>query len=103
MPGLNGRDGARGNEGPKGLPGKIGPQGPGGSKGRQGPMGPPGKMGPKGTQGDKDEQGPSAVVPQRNWKQCVWKKLNDGRDYGLIKVSSSKFPEDHGFFSRRVI
>ena len=54
-------------------------------------MGPPGPMGPKGTQGKKGEQGPSAAVPQSNWKQCVWSKLNDGRDYGLIKVSHSTF------------
>jgi len=64
VPGLSGRDGAKGD---------------------RGPVGPPGKIGPKGTQGDKGEQGPSAVVPQRNWKQCVWNKLNDGRDYGLVK------------------
>ena len=47
-------------------------------------MGAPGKMGPKGPQGPKGEQGTQA--PQRNWKQCAWKNLNDGRDYGLIKV-----------------
>ena len=88
MPGLNGRDGTRGDQGPVGAPGKMGPQGTEGSKGSQGPMGPPGKMGPRGTKGDKGEQGPSAVVPQRNWKQCVWSNLNDGRDYGLVKVSN---------------
>ena len=47
-------------------------------------MGAPGKMGPKGPQGPKGEQGTQA--PQRNWKQCSWKSLDDGRDYGLIKV-----------------
>lgn len=54
-----------------------------GAKGGQGPVGAPGKMGPKGPQGPKGEQGTQA--PQRNWKQCAWKNLNDGRDYGLIK------------------
>ena len=83
VPGLHGHDGAKGDQGAVGAPGKMGPEGP---KGSQGPVGSPGK---KGTQGDKGEQGPSAAVPQRNWKQCVWSKLNDGRDYGLIKVSNS--------------
>lgn len=77
MPGHNGRDGARGL---MGAPGKKGPAGPVGPKGDQGPAGAPGK---KGSQGD---QGPAGVVPQRNWKQCTWKPLEDGRDYGLIKV-----------------
>ena len=62
-------------------------------------MGPPGPMGEKGTQGKKGEQGPSAAVPQRNWKQCVWRELNDGRDYGLIKVGQSTFIEDYVFVS----
>ena len=53
-------------------------------KGDQGPVGAPGKMGPKGPQGPKGEQGTQA--PKRNWKQCAWKNLNDGRDSGLIKV-----------------
>ena len=57
-------------------------------------------MGPKGPQGDKGEQGLSAVVPHRNWKQCFWNKLNDGRDYGLIKVSNSTFSDDYDFVSR---
>ena len=91
VPGLSGRDGSKGDQGLAGAPGKIGPQGPEGAKGSQGPVGPPGKMGPKGTQGEKGEQGLSAAVPQRSWKQCVWSKLNDGRDYGLIKVSNSNF------------
>jgi len=67
VPGLNGRDGTKGDQGPKGPTGKKG------MRGTQGP------------QGDKGEQGPSGVVPQKNWKQCVWDTLNDGRDYGLIK------------------
>ena len=91
VPGLSGRDGAKGDQGLVGAPGKRGLQGPEGLKGSQGPLGPPGKMGPKGTQGEKGEHGPSAAVPQRNWKQCVWSKLNNDRDYGLIKVSNSNF------------
>ena len=28
---------------------------------------------------------------ERNWRQCVYKNLNDGRDSGLIKVWISTF------------
>ena len=75
VPGLNGRDGAKGNRGPVGAPGKMGPQGP---------------AGPKGDQGAKGDQG-TTQVSQKNWKQCAWKDLNDGRDYGLIKVREGNF------------
>ena len=88
VPGLHGHDGVKGDQGAVGAPGKMGPEGP---------VGPPGEIGPQGIKGDKGEQGPSAVIPQRNWKQCVWSKLNDGRDYGLVKVSNSTFPEDYDF------
>ena len=30
---------------------------------------------------------------ERNWRQCVYKNLNDGRDTGLIKVWISTFPK----------
>ena len=26
-------------------------------------------------------------MPFKNWKECVWKNLNDDKDNGLIKVS----------------
>ena len=45
------------------------------------------KNGPKGPHGIKDGKGERAQAPQRNWKQCAWKDVNDGRDYGLIKVT----------------
>lgn len=73
VPGLIGRDGAKGEQGPAGAHGK---------KGLPGPMGPSGKTGAKGDKGEKAAPG---VVPERNWKQCAWKKLNDDRDFGLIK------------------
>jgi len=82
VPGLNGRDGFKGDRGPAGRPGKTGLKG---ANGGLGPEGPPGKAGPKGSPGVKGEQGPPGVVPQRNWKQCVWGPLNDDRDSGLIK------------------
>ena len=65
VPGLNGRDGARGD---------------------RGPVGPSGKTGPQGLEEAKGAKGDQAQAPLRNWKQCAWKNLNDGRDYGLIKV-----------------
>ena len=82
------RGGAKGDTGPVGAHGKKGPKGSSGAKGDQGPVGPPGKTGAKGPQGDKGEKSPSGVIPQRNWKQCAWKALNDGKDKGLIKVSA---------------
>ena len=48
-------------------------------------------MGNQGRKGDKGEKGESAkasqasVVPQTNWKQCVWKS-ESGTDNGKIKV-----------------
>ena len=30
---------------------------------------------------------------EKNWRQCVYKNLNDGRDSGLIKVWISTFPK----------
>ena len=46
--------------------------------------GAPGKVGPKGPEGSKGEKGTKAS--QKNWKQCAWSDLSDGRDNGLIKV-----------------
>ena len=46
----------------------------------------------KGKKGDKGEKGESAkanqasVVPQTNWKQCVWKTDSD-TDNGKFKVN----------------
>ena len=51
-----------------------------------------GIAGMKGRKGDKEEKGESvkasqaSVVPQTNWKQCVWKSLSD-TDNGKIKVN----------------
>ena len=38
-------------------------------------------MGPKGAKGEQGNQG-----LQRNWKQCAWKNIEEGKDSGLIKV-----------------
>ena len=42
-------------------------------------------MGPKGAKGEQGNQD-----LQRNWKQCAWKNINDGKDSGLIKVKAAE-------------
>ena len=55
-------------------------------------MGIKGERGNQGNKGDKGEKGesvkgsPASVVPQSNWKQCVWKTPDDSNDNGKIKV-----------------
>ena len=62
-----------------------------GMKGQQGLLGMKGERGIVENQGKKGEKGESAkasqasVVPQTNWKQCVWKS-NSNTDNGKIKV-----------------
>ena len=63
-----------------------------GMKGQQGLLGMKGERGTVGNQGRKGEKGESAkasqasVVPQTNWKQCVWRS-DSGTDNGKIKVN----------------
>ena len=93
MHGLPGRDGRDGREGPKGdpgNPGKTGPQGPAGVNGKEGVKGEPGVQGPPGPKGDRGQSGHPGnpgLMPFKNWKECAWNKLNDGKDNGLIKVN----------------
>ena len=77
--------------GPTGVTGIKGDIGDEGSRGRSGP---PGIKGVKGEQGSKGEKGEivNSAVSQTNWKQCVWKNLNDDRDSGKIKLQ--KYPEN---------
>ena len=103
MPGFPGAQGPQGRDGTKGQTGEKGSQGMLGQERKEGPRGKsglPGMMGIKGARGIVGDQGikgnkgekgesvtsPSSVVPQSNWKQCVWKNLNDDRDSGKIKV-----------------
>ena len=64
-----------------GPPGLKGLQGPSGQAGKKGDTGPPGSQGPSGPKGDSGSFA-------RNWKQCAFKGLSDGRDSGLIKVKA---------------
>ena len=80
------------------APGKSGPPGNMGMKaesGLVGMKGEPGIVGNQGRKGDKGEKGESAkasqasVVPQTNWKQCVWKS-GSSTDNGKIKVNKKR-------------
>ncbi|CAH3177690.1 unnamed protein product [Porites evermanni] len=91
--GLQGMAGPRGDRGREGPPGKSGPRGIKGMKGEPGLVGvkgEPGIMGMNGRKGDKGEKGESvkasqaSVVPQTNWKQCVWKSATSTNN-GKIK------------------
>ena len=83
--------GPRGDRGREGLSGKSGPRGIQGMKGERGAVGTKGERGIVGNQGRKGEKGESAkasqasVVPQTNWKQCVWKSKTSTSN-GKIKV-----------------
>ena len=87
--------GPRGDRGREGPPGKSGPPGIMGIKGEPGLLGMKGEPGivrNQGRKGDKGEKGESvkasksSVVPQTNWKQCVWKSESN-TDNGKIKVN----------------
>ena len=82
--GVKGDEGPRGKQGLPGTKGDTGSRGPAGSLGSKGDAGPPGSQGPPGPKGP---QGPSGQAV-RNWKQCVFKNLNDDRDSGLVKVKA---------------
>ena len=75
-----------------GIPGPAGPAGVAGANGNQGPQGPSGAAGPPGSKGDTGPQGPQGLQGPsgflgRNWKQCVYKNMNEGKDTGLITVN----------------
>lgn len=90
-PGRDGRDGRQGVQGDRGSPGKTGPKGPQGPKGDPGVKGEAGALGPPGQKGRRGESGTNGIpgtpgaTPPKNWKECAWKNVNDGRDNGLIK------------------
>ena len=86
--GTRGQKGNPGSLGKNGAPGMMGIKGDKGHEGSRGSSGPPGIKGVKGEQGSKGEKGEivNSAVSQTNWKQCVWKNLNDDRDSGKIKV-----------------
>lgn len=84
VPGRDGRDGRDGAKGDRGSPGRTGRHGPSGSKGAKGE---PGIQGPTGQKGQRGEGEINGVIgmPFKNWKECAWNNLDDGKDQGLIK------------------
>ena len=80
------------------MQGKTGPQGPPGDKGPAGVKGEEGAKGERGAQGPSGQKGEPGPMPFKNWKECVWKNVNDGKDNGLIKVSCAKIT--FGAFSK---
>ena len=75
-----GKSGPRGIKGIKGQPGLVG------IKGERGIAGNQGRKGNKGDKGESAKASQASVVPQTNWKQCVWKSSSD-TDNGKIKVN----------------
>ena len=55
-------------------------------KGQRGIVGNSGRKGDKGEKGESAKASHASVVPQTNWKQCVWKS-GTGIDNGKIKVN----------------
>ena len=91
IPGSPGRDGRDGRDGVQGEQGKSGSTGPQGPRGPRGPPGADGKDGAKGAPGDQGPRGPKGergAMPVKNWKECVWQYVNDGKDIGLVRVSN---------------
>ena len=84
-PGKSGPRGIQGMKGEQGLLGMKGEQGAVGIKGARGIMGNQGKKGDKGEKGESVKASQASVVPQTNWKQCVWKS-ESSTDNGKIKV-----------------
>ena len=66
-----------------------GQQGLLGMKGQRGIVGNPARKGEKGEKGESAKVSQASVVPQTNWKQCVWKSTS-GTDNGKIKVNKYK-------------
>ena len=88
LPGRDGRDGREGAKGDQGIPGKTGPQGPPGPSGKPGANGKDGAKGERGESGLNGTPGNPGLMAFKNWKECVWKNINDDKDQGLIKVNT---------------
>ena len=83
--GMKGEQGAVGIKGERGIAGMKGEQGAVGIKGQRGIVGMKGRKGDKGEKGESVKASQASVVPQTNWKQCVWKR-DTSTDNGKIKV-----------------
>ena len=75
-------------KGERGIVGMKGEQGVAGMKGERGIVGNQGGKGGKGEKGESVKASQASLVPQTNWKQCVWKSDSD-TDNGKIKVNKN--------------
>ena len=57
-------------------------------KGDRGTVGNQGRKGNKREKGESVKASQASVVPQTNWKQCVWRS-NSGTDNGQIKANKN--------------
>ena len=73
-------------KGERGIAGMKGLRGAAGIKGERGIVGMKGRKGDKGAKGESTKASQASVVPQTNWKQCVWKS-DSGTNNGKIKVN----------------
>ena len=83
---MKGEPGISRMKGEKGIVGMKGLRGAAGIKGERGIVGMKGRKGDKGAKGESAKASQTSVVPQTNWKQCVWKSLS-GTDIAKIKVN----------------
>ena len=60
--------------------------------GKKGRNGRDGKDGRNGLDGKDGRNGKDLV---RNWKECAWNKITDGKNLGLIKVKNQIYPALH--------
>ena len=82
---MKGEPGISRMKGEKGIVGMKGLRGAAGIKGERGIVGMKGRKGDKGAKGESAKASQASVVPQTNWKQCVWKS-GISTDNGKIKV-----------------
>ena len=75
-------------KGERGIVGMKGVRGAVGMKGQRGIAGMKGRKGDKGEKGESAKASQASVVPQTNWKQCVWKS-GISTDNGKIKVNKN--------------
>ena len=76
------KDGRDGRDGRNGLNGVNGSDGENGKDGINGLDGKDGKDGKDGQPGE---------FVFKNWKECAWNNIDDGRQSGLIKVTTFIF------------
>ena len=78
--------GAVGMKGKQGIAGMKGVRGAVGIKGERGIVGNQGRKGDNWEKGESAKASQASIVPQTNWKQCVWKSTSY-TDNGKIKVN----------------